>query len=91
MLNPFEAMAARMDAATVRRMAKTAVISGVEYNAIDAASLQELGPVSGEGLSLIVFSADYSPSRSDAVTWAGKEWMVTRWQAFNGKPQIWIE
>jgi hypothetical protein len=91
MPNRFDAMAARMDAATVRAMAKAVNINGESYDAVPADQLQELGVLQGEGISLVVFSVNYTPSRSDAVSWLGESYTVTRHRMFNGKPQIWIE
>ncbi|MCW2473419.1 DNA breaking-rejoining protein [Candidatus Symbiopectobacterium sp. NZEC151] len=90
MANPFERVAARMDAATVRKMGKTVVINGTEHIAVESHLLPEMGPVSGDGISLVFFT-DYQPNRSDAVVFDGKDYMVTRWQRFNGKPQVFIE
>lgn len=90
MANPFERVAARMDAATVRKMGKTVVINGTEHIAVESHFLPEMGPVSGDGISLVIFT-DYQPNRSDSVVFEGKDYMVTRWQPFNGKPQIFIE
>lgn len=88
--NSFERLAARMDAATVRKMGKTVVINGTEHIAVESHFLPEMGPVSGDGISLVVFT-DYQPNRSDAVVFDGEDYMVTRWQRFNGKPQVFIE
>ena len=90
MANPFERVAERMDAATVRKMGKTVVINGTEHIAVESHFLPEMGPVSGDGISLVVFT-DYQPNRNDAVVFDGKDYMVTRWQRFNGKPQVFIE
>lgn len=90
MANPFERVAERMDAATVRKMGKTVVINGAEHIAVESHFLPEMGPVAGDGVSLVVFT-DYQPNRSDAVVFEGKGYIVTRWQWFNGKAQIFIE
>jgi hypothetical protein len=91
MANPFERMAARMDVATVRLMGGTATINGTDFDAIESQILSEMGPLVGEGLSLVVFDEGYRPRRNDEVVWKGVTYKVTRQQPFNGKPQIWIE
>lgn len=91
MANPFERLAGRMDATTVKTMGKTVLINGVSHDAISADLLEEMGPLSGNIHSLVVFSAEYSPRRNDEVEWEGKNWTVTRHDTFNGKPRIFIE
>ncbi|MFP9227606.1 hypothetical protein [Pectobacterium cacticida] len=91
MLNPFERLAERMDAATVHRMGKPVQINGADYIAIESHLLPEMGPVSGDGISLVVFSVDYTPTRNDEVTFNGVSYRVTQHRLFNSKPQIWIE
>ena len=91
MYNPFERMAARMDAATVKRMAKPVIINDREYVAIRSEFLAEMGPLTGDGISLVVFSDDYQASRNDAVSFEGTSYIVTRKEAYNGKWRIWIE
>lgn len=80
-----------MDAATTRTMGSKATINGTEYDAVESRFVAEMGPVIGDGLSLVVFSDTYRPRRTDEVTWKGAEYKVTKHQAFNNKPQIWIE
>jgi len=91
MANRFRQMVARMDAATVRQMGDRVLINGMGYDAIEIQLLAEMGPVAGEGLSLVIFSDSLKPRRSDVVIWKGETYKVTRQQTFNGKPQIWIE
>ena len=91
MANPFEQMAARMDAATVKLMADTVTINGDSFDAIESQFVAEMGPLAGDGMSLVVFSTSTSPRKGDVITWKGKDYIVTRKQQFNGKPQIWIE
>lgn len=91
MANPFEQMAARMDAATIRRMSTPVTINDTDYIAIESHFVPEMGPVVGDGISLVVFSENYHPRRNDEVIWKGQPYKVTRSQQFNGKPQIWIE
>ena len=85
MPNPFDKMAARMDAATLKKMGREAVINGISVD------VEEMGALSGTATVLVVFAADYRPARNDAVEYDGKDWIVTRYQLFNGKPQIWLE
>lgn len=91
MANPFDAMVARMDAATVNLMADKVTINGVSFDAVESQFVGEMGPLVGDGLSLVVFSLAVSPRRGDAIHWKGQDYIVTRKQLFNGKPQIWIE
>lgn len=84
-------MAARMDAATVRKMGRQAVINGTMYDVVPAELLEEMGPVSGNATVLVVFADGYRPARNDAVEYDNSEWQVTRHQTFNGKPKIWLE
>lgn len=90
MANPFERLAERMDAATVNKMGKTVQINGADHIAVESHFLPEMGPVSGDGISLVVFT-EYRPKRNDSVLFSGQEYIVTRHQMFNGKPQIFIE
>lgn len=91
MANRFEQMAARMDAATVQTMGSVVTINGTDYNAVESQFLAEMGPLIGEGLSLVVFAPGLRPRKNEEVIWKGKTYTVTRQQTFNGKPQIWIE
>lgn len=91
MANPFERMVCRMDAATLKRMGETAVIDGVTVDVIPAELLMEMGPLSGNGISLVVFSADYRPKRNVNVEYNGKTFTLTRHEVFNRKPRIFIE
>ena len=80
-----------MDAATLKRMGETAVIDGVTVDVIPAELLMEMGPLSGNGISLVVFSADYRPKRNVNVEYNGKTFTLTRHEVFNRKPRIFIE
>ncbi|WP_413734337.1 DNA breaking-rejoining protein [Sodalis sp. RH21] len=91
MANAFELMAARMDAITRERFGKLVVINNEDYIAVESHFITELGPLAGDGISLVVFDADYQPHRNDTVVFNGGSYIVTRHQPFNGKPQIWIE
>jgi len=91
MANPFDQMAARMDAATVRAMGHVVTVNGMDYDAVESQFIAEMGPLAGEGLSLVVFSSMLKPRRGDDVIWREQSYKITRQQTFNGKPQIWIE
>lgn len=80
-----------MDAATLKKMGREAVINGISVDVVPAELLEEMGVLSGTATVLVVFAADYRPARNDAVEYDGKDWNVTRYQLFNGKPQIWLE
>lgn len=91
MPNPFDLMVGRMDATTVKTMGKTVTINGVDHIAIESHLLAEMGPVNGDGITLVVFSEGYTPVRNDVVEYNGLSYMVTQHRLFNRKPQIWIE
>lgn len=80
-----------MDDVTARRFGQAVVINGRTMCATEHAFTADMGPLSGEGVSLIVFDRAYQPERHDRVEWQEKHWRVTRWQFYNGKPQIWLE
>lgn len=91
MSTPFSRMTARMDSVTQSRMAKPVFINALSYPAVDAHTLPEMGPVNGDGVTLVVFDTSYLPARRDAVVWEGGHYRVERWHIYNGKPQIWLE
>ena len=78
-----------MDAATIKKMGKTAIINGSSYDVVPADQPEEMGPLSGT--SLVVFSELYQPRRNDSVDYDGKNLTVTRYDMFNGKPRIHLE
>lgn len=80
-----------MDAATLKKMGREAVINDIRVDVVPAVLLEEMSALSGTATVLVVFAADYRPARNDAVEYDGKVWIVTRYQLFNGKPQIWLE
>ncbi|EEP91812.1 Gifsy-2 prophage ATP-binding sugar transporter-like protein [Yersinia kristensenii ATCC 33638] len=61
------------------------------FVAVESHLIPEMGPLTGDGISLVIFSSDYKPRRNDQTVWDGKSYIVTRYQSFNGKPQIWLE
>ncbi|UNK75779.1 ATP-binding protein [Raoultella planticola] len=91
MANAFDKMAGRMNELTAKRLGRTATINGDEHIAVESHLLPELGPVAGDGINLVIFSAGYQPARGDEVIYKSQVYTVTRWLLFNGKPQIWIE
>ncbi|WMY75413.1 ATP-binding protein [Buttiauxella selenatireducens] len=91
MASPFARFAARMDAATVTVMGEPVLINGESSSAVESQFVAEMGPLIGDGLSLVVFSTTLKPRKGDEVIWREKTYKVTRQQLFNGKPQIWIE
>nr|WP_024529191.1 hypothetical protein [Serratia fonticola] len=91
MANVFSQMAVRMDMVTAERMGKMVAINGQDYIAVESHLLLEMAQVSGDGISLVVFTPGYSWSRGDQAVLDGQPYMVTRSQMFNGKPQIWLE
>ncbi|HIF6302253.1 TPA: ATP-binding protein [Klebsiella michiganensis] len=91
MANAFDNMAGRMDELTAKRLGRAATINGDEHVAVESHLLPELGPVAGDGINLVIFSAGYQPARGDEVIYKSQVYTVTRWLLFNGKPQIWIE
>ncbi|MCC2944623.1 ATP-binding protein [Citrobacter portucalensis] len=91
MPNPFDRLVSRMDVVTVNKMGKPATINGEPMIVIPAEFLEEMGPLSGTGRSLVVFTAGYQPRRNDVVIFEGEEFHLTRHERFNGKPRIFIE
>ncbi|MBP2197220.1 hypothetical protein [Pantoea cypripedii] len=89
--NLFDRMAARMDDVTARRFGRVAAISGQEVTVVESHFLAEMGALSGDGLSLVVFDAVYRARTGDSVIYQGNEYSVTRHAVFNGKSQIWLE
>ncbi|QGR08694.1 DNA breaking-rejoining protein [Pantoea phytobeneficialis] len=80
-----------MDTVTASRLGRDATINGRVMTAVESHFLPEMGALSGDGLSLVVFDAGYSARTGDTVIYNGNEYSVTRHVKFNGKPQIWLE
>ncbi len=80
-----------MDSVTQSRLGKPVMLNGAPHVVVEAHFLPELQAVSGDGISLVVFTEGYRPRRNDPVEVDGKTYIVTRYQIFNGKPHIWIE
>lgn len=67
MANAFDNMAGRMDELTAKRLGRTVTINGDEHIAVESHLLPELGPVAGDGINLVIFSAGYQSARGDEV------------------------
>ncbi|HBB6657649.1 TPA: DNA breaking-rejoining protein [Salmonella enterica] len=91
MVNPFDQVRTRLDEVTSARFGRPVLIGGVEYVAVESSFLAEFGALSGEGVQLIIFSQKYKPARDQPVLWQGQDYVVTRWQNFNGKFLVSIE
>ncbi|WP_412918552.1 hypothetical protein [Klebsiella pasteurii] len=78
MANAFDNMAGRMDELTAKRLGRVATINGDEHVAVESHLLPELGPVAGDGINLVVFSAGYHPARGDEVIYKGQVYTVNR-------------
>ncbi|CDG47123.1 Glycosyl transferase family 2 family protein [Serratia symbiotica SCt-VLC] len=72
MANPFDRIAARMDSVTQSRFGKPVTLNGVPHVVVEAHFLPELQAVSGDGISLVVFTVGYRPRRNDPVEFNGK-------------------
>ncbi|HFD6683717.1 TPA: ATP-binding protein [Providencia alcalifaciens] len=90
-MSAFERLTDRMDALTAKRMGKPISINGTEHVGVDSHFLPEFGPVTGDGLSYVIFSAGYQPRKNDKVVAGGRSYLVTRYQRFNGKWMLFIE
>ncbi|MGO2307034.1 MAG: ATP-binding protein [Providencia sp.] len=90
-MSAFERLTDRMDALTVKRMGKPLSINGADHIGVDSHFLPEMGPVTGDGLSYVIFSSGYQPRKDDIVIAGGEKHQVTRFQRFNGKWMIFLE
>ncbi|MBP6121090.1 ATP-binding protein [Providencia sp.] len=90
-MSAFERLADRMDALTAKRMGKPLLINEVSHVGVDSHFLPEFGPVTGDGLSYVIFSSGYQPRKDDAVIAGDEKYQVTRFQRFNGKWMIFLE
>lgn len=91
MTSTFDRLVARMDQVTAARMTRTVIIDGDPYQVSEDVQPLEMAALNGEGIVLLVFSENYRPRRQQAVTWKGRDYVVTSHRLFNGKPQIRIE
>ena len=76
MANAFDNMAGRMDELTAKRLGRTVTINGDEHIAVESHLLPELGPVAGDGINLVIFSAGYQPARGDEVIYKSQVYTV---------------
>lgn len=90
-MSAFERLADRMDALTAKRMGKPISINGTNYIGVDSHFLPEFGPVTGDGVSYVIFSELYKPGKNDRVIADGIQYTATRRQRFNGKWMIFLE
>jgi len=90
-MSAFERLTDRVDALTTRRMGKTISINGIDQIGVDSHFLPQFGPITGDGLSYVIFSAGYQPRKNDKVVAGGRSYLVTRYQRFNGKWMIFVE
>lgn len=80
-----------MDEVTAARFGQPVIIDGTDYVSVESTFLAELGPVTGEGIWLVIFSSAYKPKRGQNAIYRGREYRVSRHQRFNGKWQISLE
>lgn len=90
-MSSFERLIDRMDSLTAHRMGKTIYINALPYVGVESHFLPEMGPISGDGISYVVFSAEYQPDKKDTLLIDKVEYAITRYQRFNGKWLIFIE
>lgn len=90
-MSAFERLTERMDVVTARRMGKSISINDTEHIGVESHFLPEFGPVTGDGLSFVIFSSGYQPRKRDVVVADGEKHQVTRFQRFNGKWMIFLE
>ncbi|HGN9132954.1 MULTISPECIES: ATP-binding protein [unclassified Providencia] len=90
-MSAFERFADRLDALTAKRMGKSIIINGVGYIGVESHFLPDFGPVTGDGLSYVIFSDTYKPGKDDSVIADGLHYKATRRQRFNGKWMIFLE
>lgn len=90
-MGKFELLLNRMDALTGQRMGVTIHLNGQPVRAVEFHFLSEMGPISGDGISYVIFTSGITPRRNDSVTVNGDTFIVTRILCCNGKPHIFIE
>ncbi|MEX9565534.1 ATP-binding protein [Morganella morganii] len=90
-MGKFRVMADRMDTVTAQQMSITIYINGQPVCAVEFHFLPEMGPVSGDGVSYVIFTKGVTPRRKDRVVTGSTEFIITRVQRYNGKPHIFIE
>lgn len=90
-MSAFERLTDRMDALTAKRMGKPISINGTEHIGVDSHFLPEFGPVTGDGVSYVIFSDSFKPGKNDRVIADGIHYTATRRQRFNGKWMLFLE
>lgn len=90
-MTPFQQMKSRMDVLTAQKMGVTIYLNDQTVCAVEFHFLPEMGPVSGDGVSYVIFTPGITARRNDKVVIDGTEYKVTRALRYNGKPHIFIE
>ncbi|EFB73480.1 DNA breaking-rejoining protein [Providencia rustigianii] len=90
-MSAFERLTDRMDALIAKRMGKPISINGTEHIGVDSHFLPEFGPVTGDGVSYVIFSDSFKPGKNDRVIADGIHYIATRRQRFNGKWMLFLE
>ncbi|HCT2376084.1 ATP-binding protein [Morganella morganii] len=88
---PFQQMKFRMDALTAEKMGEVIYLNDQPVCAVEFHFLPEMGPVSGDGVSYVIFTPGVTVRRNDRVVISNAEYTVTRALRYNGKPHIFIE
>ena len=90
-MGKFRALAERMDTLTAQQIGITIYLNGQPVCAVEFHFLPEMGPISGDGVSYVIFTKGVKPRRKDRVVTGSTEFIITRVQRYNGKPHIFIE
>lgn len=90
-MTPFQQMKSRMDALTAEKMGEVIYLNDQPVCAVEFHFLPEMGPVSGDGVSYVIFTPGITARRNDRVVISNVEYTVTRALRYNGKPHIFIE
>lgn len=90
-MGKFRVLAERMDALTAEKMGEIIYLNDQPVCAVEFHFLPEMGPVSGDGVSYVIFTKGVTPRRKDRVVAGSTEYSITRVQRYNGKPHIFIE
>ena len=75
-------MADRMDTVTAQQMGITIYLNGQPVCAAESHFLAEMGPVSGDGVSYVIFTKGVTPRRKDRVVTGSTEFIITRVQRY---------
>lgn len=90
-MTPFQQMKSRMDVLTAEKMGEVIYLNDQPVCAVEFHFLPEMGPVSGDGVSYVIFTPGVTPRRKDRIVTGSTEFIITRVQRYNGKPHIFIE